>query len=162
MFPKKNFLRPRATTKFYFSLSLYIIYMILFKLKEVAGFGIFFIFSIIALGIAIRISLFGSTSTGDFKEVARNIMGTGFFPIFGNMDIYSDYLADSHFADSYSRSSCLAQSGATDKDCPYHSGVIFTYIALIFYLIIMNLVFVNLLISAFSYKKMTAFISPNF
>ena len=132
-----------------------LIWLFFTKLKEVAGFGTFFVFSIIAIGIAIHISLFGSTNTKDFKEVARKIIKIGFFPIFGNMDIYSGYLTDAHFADDYSRFSCLAAEAnltdATNDDCPYRSGVIFTFVALIFYLILMNLIFMNMLTSAFSY-----------
>ena len=103
------------------------------------------------MGIAIRFSLYGSEDTANGSDYIVRLIRVGFMPIFGNLDIYSDfYLTNDTLASEYTRESCLANAPSVAiDDCPYRSGVIFSCIALVVYLVIMNLVFVNLLASSF-------------
>ena len=103
------------------------------------------------MGIAIRFSLYGSEDTANGSDYIVRLIKAGFLPIFGSLDIYSSvYLTDTTLARDYTRESCLANAASiVIDDCPYRSGVIFTCIALVVYLVIMNLVFVNLLICYF-------------
>ena len=73
----------------------------------------------------------------------------GFFPIFGNLQIYqSNFLNLGFWNSNYTREHCLTQN--TDPYmCPHKNGVIFTLVVLCFYLILTNIVFINLLISTF-------------
>ncbi len=112
-------------------------------------FAIFFVLSIVAFGVASTVTMFGSSPATDYATVLRTVLANAFFTIFGDVLIYDTvYFQDKFFDANYSRDSCLA-ADPTDV-CPFQSGVEFTYVFLIFYLILMNLVFLNLLISTFA------------
>ena len=122
------------------------------KLRIVVQYLCVFIgFSIVALGIAVRFSMYGSEDTAYGSEYFFRILKAGFLPIFGTLDIYSNiYLTNDTLANNYTREYCLANSDYLTKDsCPYPKGVIFTFIALVVYLVIMIQVFNNLMISSF-------------
>lgn len=139
------------------------------KLKKALVFFFFFVlWSIIAVGIAVRFSLYGNQDTINGYDYVVSVINSGFFPIFGKYDIYSEsYLKTEYLMSSYTRESCLAKAAnstvvtnasnstvvtnASDdiNACPYKSGVIFTMMTLVVYLIIMNLIFLNLLIATF-------------
>ncbi len=114
------------------------------------GFAVFFIVSIIGFGLVARVSMFGSIKLIHVDKLVRDILSIGFFPIFGELNIFESYFNDLFFSAEYSRQNCLNQTAqSTHYICPYPSGVILVYILLMVYLILMNLVFINLLISTF-------------
>ena len=122
------------------------------KLKKALVFFFFFVlWSIIAVGIAVRFSLYGTKDKINGYDYVISVIKSGFFPIFGNIDIYSNYyLTTTYLVSNYTRESCLAANDSDDINiCPYKSGVIFTMVTLVVYLIIMNLIFLNLLIATF-------------
>ena len=122
---------------------------IILKLKEVGGFGAFFLCSIVGIGVITIFSSYGSTNLDDFSKITVYMLYAGFFPIFGNLQIYqSNFLNLGFWNSNYTREHCLTQN--TDPYmCPHKNGVIFTLVVLCFYLILTNIVFINLLISTF-------------
>jgi hypothetical protein len=121
-------------------------------IKQILGFGIFLILMIISFGVVVQVSMFSSHDMKYIRNLIRKMISYAFYPIFGNMDIYNSFFVEEYFADDYSRDECMASKNMTSKDglnCPYRTGIVFTYVSLIVYLILMNIVFINLLISTF-------------
>jgi hypothetical protein len=128
--------------------------ILVYMIKQIFGFGIFLITVILSFGIVVQVSLFGSYDNSYIRKLSRIMISYAFFPIFGNMNIYDKFFIDKYFDGNYSRDVCMAENNMTVPDglqCPYRAGVVFTYIGLIVYLILMNIVFINLLISTFGY-----------
>ena len=126
--------------------------ILVYMIKQILGFGIFLVMAIATFGIVVQVSMFSSYDQTYIRKLMRNMMSYAFYPIFGNTGIFDNYFIDEYFKDDYSRSDCMASKNITVSDgfnCPYRTGVVFSYIGLIVYLILMNIVFINLLISTF-------------
>ena len=75
----------------------------------------------------------------------------GFFPMFGAMDKFSDIFDANEYDGNYSRTSCLKEK-KDETLCPFSDTIWFSAIMAVIYLILMNLVFFNLIISSIKYK----------
>jgi hypothetical protein len=129
--------------------------ILVYMIKQIFGFGIFLAMAIISFGIVVQVSMFGSYDNSYVRKLLRNMITYAFYPIFGNMDVFDkNFFLDKYFDDNYSRDVCMTENNMTVPDglqCPYRTGVVFSYNSLIVYLILMNIVFINLLISTFGY-----------
>ena len=126
--------------------------ILVYMIKQILGFGIFLVMAIATFGIVVQVSMFSSYEQTYIRKLMRNMMSYAFYPIFGNTGIFDNYFIDDYFKDDYSRDDCMASKNMTAPDgvnCPYSTGVVFSYVSLVFYLILMNIVFINLLISTF-------------
>lgn len=71
-------------------------------------------------------------------ELIINLVNKAYWPIYGEMQILEEITQD--------RDKCLEE----EEKCPTQSGAYYSYIALVVYMIIANVLLVNLLIAMFS------------
>ncbi|RNA22704.1 transient receptor potential cation channel trpm isoform X4 [Brachionus plicatilis] len=88
-----------------------------------------------AFGITTEASLYPSSKFD--LNLIRRILTKGYWPIYGTIKILEDF--DKFF------SNCTQQS-----DCPDPHGMVYSYLALIVYMVLANVLLVNLLIAMFS------------
>ena len=70
-------------------------------------------------------------------ELLVNIINKAYWPIYGQMNILEEI--------TKSDDNCVAG----DKGCPESSGIYFSYISLMIYMIVANVLLINLLIAMF-------------
>jgi hypothetical protein len=118
-------------------------------MKEVVIFGIIFALLSFTFGIAFKVALHGSENIYklSFFNFFKHIVTSGFYPMFGKMDVYDSYFSEKFFGGNYSRENCLNETNGDFLSCPYSDGIKFIFYLSIIYLIIMNLVFFNLIIA---------------
>jgi hypothetical protein len=91
----------------------------------------------------VRGSLFQSSFNTDFGPIMKDILSISFYSLFGNFDYFNKYVFTNN---------CTSNLPDPCDTPPNNNGVLFAYITLPFYLITMNYIFINLLISSFKYK----------
>lgn len=89
-----------------------------------------------AFGVTTQATLYPSRNQLNFK-LLRNVINKGYWPIYGEMKIL-DELGD-----------CTYDPAFNKTTCPENSGVVFSYIALMIYMVIANVLLINLLIAMF-------------
>lgn len=73
----------------------------------------------------------------------KDILNTGYWPIYGDMPIKGEF-------DLTVQAACLVKDDAArPASCPEKSGVAFSYISLMIYMVIGNVLLLNLLIAMF-------------
>ena len=88
-----------------------------------------FVFS---FGVIAHASMYPNSDL-DFK-LFNSLVQIAYFPVFVQMSILEDF-----------KQECSIENG-----CPEKSGIIFSFIVLIFYMIIANVLLINLLIAMFT------------
>ena len=71
--------------------------------------------------------------------VLKSIVDKAYWPIYGDMKIFDDF-------DKFKSTECLSED---TEGCPDISGLAFSYVALMIYMVIANLLLINLLIAMF-------------
>ena len=89
---------------------------------------------IFAFGITTQASLYPNSVSVSW-DMIKSIINNGYWPIYGEMKIF----------DEFEKVNC---SNSTEE-CPESSGLGFSYIALMIYMLIANVLLINLLIAMF-------------
>jgi hypothetical protein len=89
-----------------------------------------------AFGVTTQATLYPGNSLG--YDLFTSLINKAYWPIYGEMKILDDDIEGSACKDDPSK-------------CPRQSGVVYSYIALMFYMIIANVLLLNLLIAMFRY-----------
>ena len=89
-----------------------------------------------SFGIATHATLYPKSPNN--LNLAKGIINKAYWPIYGDMKIFEDL--DNQNCEN------------NPEGCPEPTGIVFSYVALMFYMAIANLLLINLLIAMFRYS----------
>lgn len=95
---------------------------------------ILIIIFVFCFGVATHAALYPGSDLN--FALLRSLFTKAYWPVYGTIKILEDF-------DKFYSSNCK-------EDCPEESGVVFSYIVLMFYMVIANVLLLNLLIAMFS------------
>jgi hypothetical protein len=104
------------------------------KLKDLVFFVSIIAIFVCAFGITTQATLYPN-SKFTFSLI-KNIINKAYWPIYGEMKIFDEDLENDDCKSS-------------EQGCPENAGVVFSYILLMFYMLIANVLLINLLIAMF-------------
>ncbi len=106
----------------------------LFKMRDLLFFLSIMVIFIFAYGITTHATLHPGAKLE--PQLLRHILNKAYWPIYGDLRLLSEITSDT----------C---SNSNRTDCPEQTGTIFTYVVMMVYMIIANVLLVNLLIAMF-------------
>lgn len=102
------------------------------KLRDLMFFMSIMAIFICAYGVTTQSTLYPGNKLN--LQLIRNVINKAYWTIYGDLRILNEISTDS----------CVGK-----VDCPKYSGILFTYFALIIYVIVANVLLINLLIAIF-------------